>query len=185
MDVTLTIILNVNATTHSAHGAVAKGTAHGRNLSDFLKSLSHSLDAFIRISQVCHGICTLKIMQLLHGLLESLFTLVINLSIGRLLVDHGWCLGSLNRFLLRGTWLRDGILLTLLRASGWLFSGWWGSTGTPGCAWVIVYTLHVVIKVPAAWETIASDAALAAVILAKERLIPMSMHGVGFSLMAE
>lgn len=165
---------------------MAEGTAHGwRCLVDLLKSLRHHLDAVTGISQVGHSICTLGIMQLFHSFLESLFTLVVNFNQGRLLVNNWGRLDSLDWFLIRGSWFRNGILLTLLGSSCWLLSRWWGTTGTSGCAWIIVYALHVVIKIPATRETIASNAALAPVILAKEGLISMSVHGVGFSLVAQ
>jgi len=48
-----------------------------------------------------------------------------------------------------------------------------------------VHTLHVVIKVPTAGEAISSDTTLAAFVFAKEGLFSMSMHGMGFTLMAE
>jgi hypothetical protein len=50
---------------------------------------------------------------------------------------------------------------------------------------IIVHPLHVVTKVPVAWEAITSDAALATLIGAKERLVTMSVHCVGFTLMSQ
>lgn len=175
----------------STHRAMTKSTANSRGcLVDLLKSLRHHLDAITRIPQVGHRIRVLVIMQRFNRFLEPLFMLMINLHQGRLLWLSDWYSGRLNSldcFLIRGTGICNGILLTLLGSgsSSGLFTRWWGTSCTPGCTWIIVNTLHVVIKVPAAWETIACDAALAAFILAEEWFIPVSMHSVSFSLMAE
>jgi hypothetical protein len=45
--------------------------------------------------------------------------------------------------------------------------------------------LHVVTKVPVAWEAISWSSALATLISAEERLVTMSMHSVGFTLMTK
>jgi hypothetical protein len=48
-----------------------------------------------------------------------------------------------------------------------------------------VYTLHVVTKVPVAGKAISGHTSLATFIGAEERFVAVSMHGVGFTLMAE
>lgn len=46
-------------------------------------------------------------------------------------------------------------------------------------------TLHVIAKVPLAGKAISGKTALATIIGAKEGFVAVSVHGVGFALMAE
>ena len=50
-------------------------------------------------------------------------------------------------------------------------------------SWVIVHTVHVVKKIPMAWEAISGNATVAAFVGTEVRLV--SMHAVGFALMAK
>jgi len=74
--------------------------------------------------------------------------------------------------------------LTLL-ALGWCRRGWGSRSIALGMSWVVVYTLHVVAKVPVAGEAISLDTSLAAFIAAQERLVSMSVHSMGLTLVAE
>lgn len=50
---------------------------------------------------------------------------------------------------------------------------------------VVMHTLHVVEQVVPSWKAIARDATLASGVEAEMRAVAMSMHSVGFSLVAE
>jgi uncharacterized membrane protein YadS len=50
---------------------------------------------------------------------------------------------------------------------------------------IVMNSLHVILKIPLAGKTIADDATLTALIVAKERLIAMAMEAVGLTLVAE
>lgn len=48
-----------------------------------------------------------------------------------------------------------------------------------------VDSFHVVPEIPAAWKASSRNSSLTTLIAAKEGLVAMSMHGMGFTLMAE
>jgi hypothetical protein len=127
------------------------------------------------------------IRQLLHDIHEQLLLLLISLNEARFLrlaLCRNWrCCNPLRSFL-RGWGTRSVTSLTLLA----LGRPWWLRRSRVVALWlsdIIVHTLHVVTKVPVAWEAITSDAALTTLIGAKEGLITMSMHSVGFTLMSQ
>lgn len=124
--------------------------------------------------------------------LESPLVLVplLNVKVDERLNGLGSLSSSLGRLPRGGLLLGGGLVLALslpLASPG----GRGGSSrsgrrsGLSGGAVVVVDSPHVVPEVPLSGEAMASDGALASLICAKVRLLTVSVHGMGLTLMSE
>ena len=165
-----------------------------RSLDEAVRDLSHGVEVFLGILDVLESLGIVRLDASLDEDLERLLVLVplVKLGVGdglRLLLNLG---DRLHRSL--GRLPRAGLLL-----AGLLLAGVALPLAAPRCgsarrgrrsglgsgAVVVVHTPHVVPEVPLPGETVAGDGALAALVGAQVRLLPVAVHGVGLTLMAE
>lgn len=154
---------------------------------DTLGGLGHYLDTIHCIAEQRHVVTTSRIIKLAHKRLERLVLLLVTINqAGLLWLTHynRWC-GNPLWSLVHDGWFNI-VCLTLLALCD---SRRWRRCGcialALGLSWIIVDALHVVTKIPVAWEAISGNSSLAAIIGAKEGLVAVAMETVGLTLMAE
>lgn len=135
------------------------------------------------------------------GILKSLDEISQVVSLGLPLLLKSWRRRCMNPRSCRWRWLAlldrcrfDGPTLLASRLRGtarWRWCGYStssvaGLSNVLACLTiVIVYTLHVITKIPAAWKAISRKRTLTTIIGTSERLSTMAMHTVSFALMTE
>ena len=160
---------------HVRRGAIVQGGCHA----------VHGLKALLNLGNVMN---VPGILGLAHAA-EHVFD---SLAVVHPLVQERLCryLGFLRRgallgSLAAGVGLGVGSISLTLASLGWLRSGRCSWRRATGASVVVVDALHVVLEVPLSRESISRQAALATVILAKERLLAVAMESVGLTLMSK
>jgi hypothetical protein len=165
----------------SSSRLLAKVMSHSWRGLYALGGLDHNLEAIMCIAEHVHVICIPWIMELLHHIAELLLALMITLNQTGLRAD--WRRGNAFYYLIHFSGTGIGLALAFALDH----CGWGRRVAGNTLAWsgIIVHASHVVTEVPMAWEAISRGAALAALICAQVRLVSMSMHGMGLTLMTE
>lgn len=153
-----------------------------------LRSLSHHLDAVMRITEQHHVVRISRIIQPMYDIKEASLAPMVVLNQAGFLVGlaqllaswRGWGSYPLDDLLHRGSIV--GLALVLPSGGpAWRRRG----AGSAFCRNVVVHAFHVIPQIPLAGKAIARSGALALLKCAQERLQSMGMQSMGFTLVTE